>query len=113
MIEERHSRRPEWVEDWMARQWQQAFPGQGQLQRDLMQHLKYALAYADADLPQYRQRVSEVQQALRELPLPLRVYTGLKQQAHEQLHTSLDLRHQVGPHSTLFTRHLPVPRGRM
>ncbi|ABY99113.1 TPA: type VI secretion system membrane subunit TssM [Pseudomonas putida] len=97
MIEERHSRRPEWVEDWMARQWQQAFPGQGQLQRDLMQHLKYALAYADADLPQYRQRVNEVQQALRELPLPLRVYTGLKQQAHEQLHTSLDLRHQVGP----------------
>lgn len=97
MIEDRDSRRPEWVEDWMARHWQRAFPGQGQLQRDLMQHLKYALAYADTDLPQYRQRVSEVQQALRKLPLPQRVYAGLKQQAQEQLHSGLDLRHQVGP----------------
>ena len=97
MIEDRDSRRPEWVEEWMARHWQRAFPGQGQLQRDLMRHLKYALAFADTDLPQYRQRVSEVQQALRKLPLPQRVYAGLKQQAQEQLHTGLDLRHQVGP----------------
>jgi len=97
MLEDRKSRRPEWVEVWMARQWQQAFPGQGQLQRDLMQHLEYALAYADADLPQFRQRVSEVQQALRKVPLPQRVYAGLKQQAQEQLHIGLDLRHQVGP----------------
>ncbi|AUZ58582.1 conserved type VI secretion system protein [Pseudomonas sp. XWY-1] len=97
MIEDRRNRRAEWVEDWMARQWQQAFPGQGQLQRDLMRHLKYALAYADTDLPQYRQRVSDVQQTLRKVPLPQRVYAGLKQQAQEQLHTGLDLRHQVGP----------------
>ncbi|MEN5035425.1 type VI secretion system membrane subunit TssM [Pseudomonas sp. TWI929] len=97
MLEDRQNRRPEWVEEWMARQWQQAFPGQGQLQRDLMQHLKYALAYADTELPQYRQRVVEVQQALRKVPLPQRVYAALKQQADEQLHTGLDLRHQVGP----------------
>ncbi|MNM57697.1 hypothetical protein D3C81_689110 [compost metagenome] len=77
MLEDRQNRRPDWVEDWMAGQWQQAFPGQGQLQRDLMRHLKYALAYADADLPQYRQRVADVQQALRKVPLPQRVYTGL------------------------------------
>ncbi|MGS7253629.1 type VI secretion system membrane subunit TssM [Pseudomonas anuradhapurensis] len=97
MLEDRQNRRPEWVEDWMARQWQQAFPGQGQLQRDLMRHLHYALAYADAELPQYQQRVAEVQQTLRRLPLPERVYAGLKQRAHEQLHQGLDLRHQVGP----------------
>jgi len=97
MLEDRQNRRPEWVEDWMARRWQQAFPGQGQLQRDLMQHLQYALAYADADLPQYRQRISDVQQMLRKVPLPQRVYAGLKQQAQEQLHPGLDLRHQVGP----------------
>ena len=97
MLEDRHSRRPEWIEDWMAHYWQRAFPGQGQLQRDLMQHLKYALAYADTDLPQYRQRVGAVQQALRTMPLPQRVYAGLKQQAHEQLHAGMDLRHQVGP----------------
>lgn len=97
MIEERQNRRPEWVEDWMAKQWQVAFPGQGQLQRDLMRHLQYALAYADTDLAHYRQRVSAIQQTLRTVPLPQRVYAGLKQQAQEQLHTGLNLRNQVGP----------------
>lgn len=97
MLEDRQNRRPEWVEEWMARQWQQKFPGQGQLQRDLMRHLKYALAYADTDLPQYRQRIAEVQQTLRRVPLAERVYASLKQQAGEQLHSGLDLRHQVGP----------------
>lgn len=97
MLEDRQNRRTEWVEEWMARQWQQKFPGQGQLQRDLMRHLKYALAYADTDLPQYNQRVAVAQAALRKVPLPERVYAGLKQQAGEQLHTGLDLRHQVGP----------------
>ena len=97
MLEARQNRRPEWVEEWMARQWQQTFPGQGQLQRDLMRHLKYALAYADADLPQYRQRIADVQQVLRKVPLPERVYASLRQQAGEQLHAGLDLRHQVGP----------------
>ena len=97
MLEDRQNRRAEWVEEWMARQWQQKFPGQGQLQRDLMRHLKYALAYADTDLPQYSQRVAVVQAALRKVPLAERVYAGLKQQAGEQLHAGLDLRHQVGP----------------
>ena len=97
MLEDRQNRRPEWVEQWMARQWQQKFPGQGQLQGDLMRHLKYALAYADTELPQYNQRIAEVQQTLRRLPLPERVYASLKQQAAKQLHTGLDLRHQVGP----------------
>ena len=97
MLEDRQNRRAEWVEEWMARQWQQTFPGQGQLQRDLMRHLKYALAYADTELSQYNQRIAEVQQALRRVPLPERVYASLKQQAGEQLHTGLDLRHQVGP----------------
>ncbi|MDH4552152.1 type VI secretion system membrane subunit TssM [Pseudomonas sp. BN607] len=97
MLEDRQNRRVEWVEAWMARQWQQAFPGQGQLQRDLMLHLQYALAYADADLPPSRQAVTDVQQALRKVPLAQRVYAGLKQQAEEQLQAGLDLRHQVGP----------------
>ncbi|MGC7836922.1 type VI secretion system membrane subunit TssM [Pseudomonas wayambapalatensis] len=97
MLEDRQNRRSEWVEEWMARQWQQKFPGQGQLQRDLMRHLKYAMAYADTELPQYNQRIAEVQQILRKAPLPERVYASLKQQAGEQLPTGLDLRQQVGP----------------
>jgi type VI secretion system protein ImpL len=97
MLEDRQSRRPQWVEEWMARQWQQAFPGQGQMQRDLMRHLKYALAYADVELPYYRQQIAEVQQVLRKVPLPQRVYARLKQEADEQLSSGLDLRLQVGP----------------
>ncbi|MGN8258678.1 type VI secretion system membrane subunit TssM [Pseudomonas sp. SMSB3] len=97
MLEDRQNRRPEWVEEWMARQWQQKFPGQGQLQGDLMRHLKYALTYVDTELPQYNQRIAEVQQTLRRMPLPERVYASLKQQAAEQLHSGLDLRNQVGP----------------
>lgn len=97
MLEDRHNRRPQWVEEWMASHWQQAFPGQGQVQRDLMRHLQYALAYADADLPQFHARVEKVQQAMRKVPLPQRVYASLKQKALNKLPYGLDLRHQVGP----------------
>lgn len=97
MIEDRSSRKGQWVEEWMAHRWQSAYPGQGQVQRDLMRHLQYALAYADTDLLALRQRIDEVQQSLRKVPLPQRVYAGLKRRAQEQLPGSLDLRHQVGP----------------
>ncbi|WP_434773546.1 type VI secretion system membrane subunit TssM [Pseudomonas entomophila] len=97
MLEDRQNRRPEWVEAWMAHQWQQAFPGQGQLQRSLMRHLNYALAYADTDLSPYRARVAQVQQTLREVPLAQRVYASLKQQAQAHVQSGLNLRHQVGP----------------
>ena len=113
MLEDRQNRRPEWVETWMARQWQQQFPGQGQLQRDLMRHLKYALAYADTELPQYRQRIAVVQAALRKVPLPERVYAGLKQQAQEHLLTGLDLRQQVGPAFDVCTSARLGPAARM
>lgn len=97
MIEERGQRRPALVEQWMARAWQKAYPGQGQLQAALMGHLKYALAYADVELPAYRQVVGEAQQQLRKLPLAQRVYIALKQQARDQLHGELDLRNEIGP----------------
>lgn len=97
MIEDRQNRRAPIVEGWMARQWQAAFPGDGMVQTALMRHLDYAMKYADADLPQYRQRVAEVQQQLRQIPLPQRVYMTMQQQADEILHAPLDLRHEVGP----------------
>lgn len=107
MIEDRNNRRAQWVEEWMAHQWQAAFPGQGQLQRDLMRHLEYALAYADTDLPQYRQRVVEVQQILRKVPLQQRVYATLKHRAEEQLHAGVDLRNQIGPAFNVIYRTTP------
>ncbi len=97
MIEDRANRRPELVEQWMAREWQKAYPGQGQLQAALMCHLKYALAYADVELPQYQKVVAQAQQQLRKLPLAQRVYISLKQQAQEKLHGELDLRNEIGP----------------
>lgn len=97
MIEDRQNRRAKIVEEWMARQWQRAFPGQGQVQAALMSHLSYALEYADTDLPQYRERVAQVQQVLRKIPMQQRVYMALKQQAEEHMHKGLDLRNEVGP----------------
>ncbi|KRP58676.1 type VI secretion system membrane subunit TssM [Pseudomonas trivialis] len=97
MLEERQNRRAAIVEEWVARQWQRAYPGQGQLQADLMGHLGYALKYADADLPHYRERIAQVQQQLRQLPMAERVYMSLKQDAVERLHRPLDLRSEVGP----------------
>ncbi|MBF8767753.1 type VI secretion system membrane subunit TssM [Pseudomonas sp. xss_4] len=103
MIEDRENRRPEIVEEWMARQWQTAFPAEGRVQGALMRHLEYAMKYADASLPQYRQRVREVQQQLRQIPLQQRVYMAMKQQAQDALYAPLDLRHEVGPaFDTLF-----------
>jgi len=62
----------------MSKQWQSAFPGQGDVQKGLMTHLDYAMKYADADLPQYRPLVGQVQQELRQIPLPQRVYMNFR-----------------------------------
>lgn len=97
MLEDRQNRRPLIIQEWVAKQWQRAYPGQGQLQANLMRHLDYALKYADADLPQYRERIAQVQQQLRQLPMAERVYMSLKQDALERLHHPLDLRTEVGP----------------
>ncbi|POA20239.1 type VI secretion system membrane subunit TssM [Pseudomonas sp. FW300-N1A1] len=106
MIEERHNRRPAIVEEWVAAQWQRAYPGQGQLQVELMRHLHYALKYADADLPQHRERIAQVQQQLRQLPMAERVYMTLKQDAHARLQSALDVRHEVGPAFDIIYRPL-------
>ncbi|MCE5980926.1 type VI secretion system membrane subunit TssM [Pseudomonas sp. LF19] len=96
MIEDRGNRQPAIVEEWAARQWQRAYPGQGQVQANLMRHLDYALKYADADLPQHHEQIAQVQQALRQRPMAERVYLALKRQAHARLQPALDLRSEVG-----------------
>lgn len=97
MIEDRDNRRPEIVAQWMAQQWQQAYPGQGQRQAALMRHLTYALTYADVELPEHRALIAHTQQQLRKLPMAQRVYMTLRQQAQERLHGELDLRNEIGP----------------
>ncbi|SAK75934.1 putative lipoprotein [Caballeronia pedi] len=97
MIEDRQNRRAPIVEDWMARYWQMAMPEDGATQNALMRHLDYAMKYADTDLPQYHARVTEVQQQLRQIPMPQRVYMTMQQQAEAMLHSPLDLRQEIGP----------------
>lgn len=109
MIEDRQNRRPQRVEEWMARHWQAVYPGQAQVQLDLRRHLAYALQYADTELPQYRERIAEVQQVLRKVPLQQRVYMTLKQQAQDRLHGSLDLRQEVGPAFDVIYRPVSGP----
>ncbi|WP_420995082.1 type VI secretion system membrane subunit TssM [Cupriavidus sp. 30B13] len=96
MIEDRPNRRPPVVEDWMARRWQAAFPGEDGVQRALMRHLDYAMKYADADLPQYRAQVAEVQRQLRQVPMPQRVYMTMRRQSGDTLRNPLDLRNEIG-----------------
>ncbi|WP_339532775.1 type VI secretion system membrane subunit TssM [Pseudomonas mucidolens] len=97
MIEDRDNRRPDIVAQWMARRWQQAYPGQGLRQAALMRHLTYALAYADVELPEHRELIAQTQQQLRKLPMAQRVYMTLRQQARERLQGELDLRNEIGP----------------
>ncbi|AUA60104.1 hypothetical protein CVS48_22765 [Achromobacter spanius] len=97
MIEDRQNRRPPIVEDWMKQQWQAAFPGQRWVQNALMRHLDYAMKHADAELPRNLARIAEVQQRLRQIPMPQRVYMTLREQAGKILHSPLDLRNEVGP----------------
>lgn len=97
MIEDRANRRPEFVETWMVRRWQTAFPADGATQDALMHHLDYALQYADTNLPQ-QAAVVQAQRELRRIPLQQRVYMALKQQAEQQgAQAPLDLRNEVGP----------------
>ena len=97
MIEDRTNRRQPVVENWMAAQWQAAFPGQDSVQTALMRHLEYAMKYVDTRLPQYQQRVATVQQHLRQIPLPERVYMTMNQEAGVSLTSPLDLRNEIGP----------------
>lgn len=97
MIEDRQNRRPPIVEDWMKQQWQAAFPGQRWVQNALMRHLDYAMKHADAELPRNQARIAEVQQRLRQVPMPQRVYMTMREQAGKILHSPLDLRNEVGP----------------
>ncbi|MBP0714310.1 type VI secretion system membrane subunit TssM [Burkholderia sola] len=97
MIEDRTNRRPPIVEDWMGKQWQAAFPGQDGVQRALMNHLDYAMRFADTSLPQFKSELSAVQRDLRLVPMPQRVYMTMRHQAGEALRTPLDLRNEIGP----------------
>ncbi|PWI79133.1 type VI secretion system membrane subunit TssM, partial [Enterobacter sp. CGMCC 5087] len=90
MTEDASGRSIPLVEQYMAWRWQKAFPEQGQVQQQLMQHLDYALRHTDwhkarvqqdpdaiAAWKPFAQPVADAQQELSRLPLYQRVYQGL------------------------------------
>ncbi|MDR5868656.1 type VI secretion system membrane subunit TssM [Halomonas koreensis] len=110
MMADASGRQPERVHDFMEDRWQEAFPGRGDVQRRLLGHLDYALAYTDlaghaeAGEPGARQAMAplagSIETAQRELarqPMHERVYASLKAGLARRSAASLDLRSSVGP----------------
>lgn len=97
MIEDKSNRRKEIVKNWMAKEWHEEFEGEGDTQRQLMNHLDYSMDFVQADLPEFQGVVKSAQQELRLTPLSERVYQSIKQDARVELSNRVDFRRQIGP----------------
>ncbi len=109
MTEDASGRSIPLVEQYMAWRWQKAFPEQGQIQQQLMQHLDYALRHTDwhkarvqkdpdaiAAWKPFAQPVADAQQELSRLPLYQRVYQGLMVRATATLPPDLRVQDETG-----------------
>lgn len=109
MIEDASGRNKPLVEQYMALRWQKAFPEEGALQEQLMQHLDYALDHTDwhkarenknmeaiAAWEPFRKPVAKAQRELSKLPLFQRVYQSVLMRAGDTLPPDLILRDDVG-----------------
>ncbi|UYG07262.1 type VI secretion system membrane subunit TssM [Halomonas sp. M4R1S46] len=109
MMADASGRQPERVHAFMEDRWQEAFPGQGDIQRRLLGHLDYALAYTDlaghaaaGDLAAreamapLRGSIAAAQQELARQPMAERVYATLKAGSVRRSGARLDLRSSVG-----------------
>ncbi|WP_338589010.1 type VI secretion system membrane subunit TssM [Shewanella khirikhana] len=110
MLIDKSGRRDAFVTDYFADTWQKAFPGNSELQDQLMQHLQYALQHTDlakaqaegnkeaiAVVQPFAWLVKQAQQELTQLPIEERVYRYLKRSSVSQLGEPLDLRLTIGP----------------
>lgn len=117
MLDDTSGRNKELVEQFMATRWQQAFPGQGAVQEQLMEHLSYALEHTDWSASRnlrdqdaiqafapFREPIYGAQRELGKLPMFQRVYQSLVVKAGETLPPDLAIRDEVGPtFGTVFT----------
>ncbi|MGL4980013.1 MAG: type VI secretion system membrane subunit TssM [Plesiomonas sp.] len=117
MLDDASGRNKTVVEQFMAQRWQRAFPEQGQVQEQLMQHLDYALQYTNwngarqqkdlaaiaAFIP-FQKPIYNAQHELSKLPMFQRVYQNLRVKADNQLSSDLMIQDEVGPiFDTVFT----------
>lgn len=96
MMQSLENRRPEIVKHWMLRTWQVAYPNDGMTQEQLMVHLEYAMRYAQAHMPQYKEKVTYTQDRLSRIPMQQRVYMAMKSTSRNVLVRPLNLRNEIG-----------------
>ena len=109
MTEDASGRSIPLVEQYMAQHWQKAFPEQGHVQQQLMQHLDYALRHTDwhqararkdtaaiAAWKPFAQPVAQAQRELSRLPPYQRVYQALLLQAASTLPPALRVQDETG-----------------
>ncbi|MEQ5816054.1 type VI secretion system membrane subunit TssM [Marinobacter sp. NFXS11] len=118
MLYDASGRRDDIVTRYMQNYWQQAFPGQSDLQQRLLGHLDYAMAHtdlaqltrqgdtvADMTLAPFRSSVQWAQHELGRIATPDRVYQDLENEAEQEFRAPLELARASGPaFSTVFTR---------
>ncbi|WP_412536701.1 type VI secretion system membrane subunit TssM [Marinobacter sp. MIT932201] len=118
MLYDASGRRTDIVTRYMQNYWQQAFPGQSDLQQRLMGHLDYAMAHTDLarltqegdavavmTLAPFRSSVQWAQHELGRVATPERVYRDLEIEAEQEFRAPLELARESGPaFSTVFTR---------
>lgn len=110
MLDDASGRNNSLVKQFMAQRWQRAFPGQGQVQEQLMQHLDYALLHTDwhrdreqkdtvaiSNFQPFSAPIAAAQRELSKLPMYQRVYQSLVTRALEVLPPDLAIRDEVGP----------------
>ena len=120
MLYDASGRRDDIVTRYMQEYWQQAFPGQSELQQRLLGHLDYAMAHtdlaqltrqgdavADMTLAPFRSSVQWAQHELGRIATPDRVYRDLEAEAEaeREFRAPLELARASGPaFSAVFTR---------
>ena len=118
MLYDASGRRDDIVTRYMQNHWQEAFPGQSELQQRLLGHLDYAMAHtdlaqltrqgdavADMTLAPFRSSVEWAQHELGRIATPDRVYRDLEIEAEQEFRAPLELARESGPaFSTVFTR---------
>lgn len=118
MLYDASGRRDDIVTRYMQDYWQQAFPGQSELQQRLLGHLDYAMAHtnlaalaqegdavADMTLAPFRSSVQWAQHELGRVATPDRVYRDLETEAEREFRAPLELARASGPaFSTVFTQ---------
>ena len=110
MLDDDSGRNSALVMRYMAERWQQAFPGQGHEQEQLLAHLSYALEHTDwfgarqqhdgaaiSAFAPFASTIAEAQRELGSIPLQQRLYQSLQTKSAATLAPELNVKQEVGP----------------